>query len=179
MPDFRSLLSTIAALIAAGASVAGSLYLTLGLGLIACPLCFYQRTFAFAVLGVLILGVFSHARATGYVNVMALLPTIAGGVVAAFHTYLDMSGKLVCPKGIFEIGTTAQQSLASFVLIAICLFPDLVRDVRTKRVSIATVAASVILGGAFAYGCIVTSPAPTMPPVEKRPLMCHPPVSPT
>ena len=38
------------------ASVAGSLYLSLGLGLIACPLCFYQRTFAFAVLGVLILG---------------------------------------------------------------------------------------------------------------------------
>ena len=42
--------------------------------------------------------------------------------------------------------------------------------------SIAAVAWSVILGGAFAYGCIVSSPAPSMPPPEKRPFICHPPV---
>ena len=44
----RASLATVAALIAAAISVAGSLYLSLGMGLIACPLCFYQRTFAFA-----------------------------------------------------------------------------------------------------------------------------------
>jgi disulfide bond formation protein DsbB len=173
----RQSLPTVAALVAALVSVAGSLYLSLGMGLIACPLCFYQRTFAFAVLGVLILGVFTGARDTGYVNLMAFLPAVAGGVVAAFHTYLDGTGKLVCPKGIFGIGTTAQQSLVSFVLILGCLAPGLVTDVRRRGVSVAAVAGSVLLGGLFAYGCIVSSPAPSMPPAEKRPLICHPPVS--
>jgi len=168
---------TFAALIAAAASVGGSLYLSLGLGLIACPLCFYQRTFAFAVLGVLILGVFTRARESTFVHLMALLPTIAGGVVAAFHTYLEASGKLICPKGLFGIGSTAQQSLASFVLILICLIPGLAVDVSKKSVSVGAAALSAVLGVAFAYGCIVSSPAPSMPPVEKRPLMCHPPVS--
>jgi len=168
---------TFAALIAAIASVAGSLYLSLGLGLIACPLCFYQRAFAFAVLGVLILGVLIRARESNFVNLMALLPTVAGGVVAAFHTYLEASGKLICPKGLFGIGSTAQQSLASFVLILICLMPALAIDVRRKGVSIGAIAFATILGAASAYGCIVSSPGPSMPPVEKRPLMCHPPVS--
>jgi len=165
---------TLAALVAAAASVAGSLYLSLGLGLIACPLCFYQRTFAFAVLGVLLIGVFTRARESNCVNLMALVPTIGGGVVAAFHTYLDMSGKLICPKGLFDVGSTAQQSLASFVLILICLMPALVIDVRKKSVSIGAIAFATILGAASAYGCIVSSPAPSMPPVEKRPLMCYP-----
>jgi disulfide bond formation protein DsbB len=177
MSDSRPPFSTIAALIAAAVSVAGSLYLTLGLGLIACPLCFYQRTFAFAVLGVLVLGVFTRARETPYVNLMALVPTVAGGIVAAFHTYLDMSGKLVCPKGILDIGSTAQQSLASFLLILACLIPGLVFDVRKRGVSVAAVILGVALGAGSAYGCIVSSPAPSMPPPEKRPLMCHPPVS--
>jgi disulfide bond formation protein DsbB len=165
-------------LIAAAVSVAGSLYLSLGMGLIACPLCFYQRTFAFAVLGVLILGVFTGARETAYVNIMAFLPAVAGGLVAAFHTYLEATGKLVCPKGIAGIGSTAQQSLASFVLILLCLLPGLVVDIRRKGLSVAPVGWSLLLGGAFAYGCIVSAPAPSMPPAEKRPFICHPPESP-
>jgi disulfide bond formation protein DsbB len=173
----RPLLPTLAALIAAFVSVLGSLYLSLGLGLIACPLCFYQRSFAFAVLGVLILGVCTRARETPYVNLMALLPTLAGGFVAAFHTYLDMSGQLVCPKGLFGIGSTAQQSLASFAIVLVCLVPGLGMDVARKGISMASISWSVLLGGLFAYGCVVSSPAPSMPPVEKRPLMCHPPVS--
>ena len=35
---------------------AGSLYLSLGMGLKACPLCFYQRTFVMAALAVLLVG---------------------------------------------------------------------------------------------------------------------------
>ena len=177
MPESTSRPSvpTVAALIAAAVSVAGSLYLSLGMKLIACPLCFYQRTFAFAALGILMLGVFTRARDTAYVNLMAFLPTVAGGLIAAFHTYLDGTGRLICPKGISGFASTAQESLASFALILVCLIPGLAQDVRRKGLSIAAVAWSVILGGAFAYGCIVSSPAPSMPPPEKRPFICHPP----
>lgn len=173
MPPSRPPLPMIAATVAALASVTGSLYLSLGLGLIACPLCFYQRTFAFAVLGVLLVGVCTRAWETQYVNLMALLPAVAGAVVAAFHTYLDMSGKLVCPKGLFGVGTTAQQSLASFVLILACLLPGLAQDVRRGVVKVAAVGWVIVVGGAFAFGCVVSSPAPSVVPPEKRPLMCH------
>jgi disulfide bond formation protein DsbB len=175
MSDSRPSLPTAAALVAAAVSVGGSLYLSLGMGLIACPLCFYQRAFAFAALGALILGVFTRARDTGYVNLMAFLPAVAGGLVAAFHTYLEATGKLVCPKGIAGIGTTPQQSVASFVLILVCLLPGLALDVRRKGLSVASVGWSLLLGGAFAYGCIVSSPPPRMPPPDIRPLTCHPP----
>jgi disulfide bond formation protein DsbB len=178
MTHTRPTVPTLAALVAALVSVAGSLYLSLGMRLIACPLCFYQRTFAFAVLGILVLGVFTRARETAYVNLMALLPTVAGGLIAAFHTYLEAAGRLICPKGIAELGSTAQQSLASFILILTCLLPGLAIDIRRKGLSAAPVGWSLLLGGVFAYGCIVSSPAPTMPPPDKRPLMCHPPESP-
>ena len=93
---------------------------------------------------------------------MAFLPAVAGGIVAAFHTYLDGTGRLICPKGILGVGTTAQQSLASFVLIVACLVPGLAQDLRRKAFSMAALAWSVILGGLFAYGCVVSSPAPSM-----------------
>ena len=175
MSESRPALPTVAALVAALVSVAGSLYLSLGMGLIACPLCFYQRTFAFAVLGVLILGVFTRARESGYVNLMAFLPAVAGGLVAAFHTYLEATGKLVCPKGIAGFGSAPQQSLAAYVLILACLVPGLAIDMRRKGMSVAPVGWSLLLGGAFAYGCLVSAPAASMPPAEKRPFMCHPP----
>jgi Disulfide bond formation protein DsbB len=177
MTPVRPSYPTVAALVAAAISVTGSLYLSLGMGLIACPLCFYQRTFAFAVLGVLMVGVFTRAHETAFVNLMAFVPTVAGGLVAAFHTYLDMTGKLVCPKGMFGIGTTAQQSLVSFVLILACLVPGLVMDVRRKGLSLGPVVWGTLLGGAFAYGCIVSSPAPNMPPPEKQPFICHLPTT--
>jgi Disulfide bond formation protein DsbB len=176
-PISRPPLPTMAALVAVAVSVAGSLYLSLGMGLIACPLCFYQRAFAFAVFGVLILGVFTRAWQTGYVNLMAFLPAMAGGVIAAFHTYLDGTGRLICPKGILEIGTTAQQSLASFLLIVACLVPGLGQDLRRKTISAAAVGGSILLGGAFAYGCIVSSPPPRMPPPDIMDKICHPPTA--
>src|SRR5262245_32680081 len=96
---------TAAALVAAVASVGGSISLTLGLGLIACPLCLYQRAFAVAVLGVLFLGLVTKARDTGFVNLLAFLPAVIGGLIAAWHTALDASGQQVCPHGVFGLGT--------------------------------------------------------------------------
>jgi disulfide bond formation protein DsbB len=44
------------ALLVAAAAAAGSLYLSLEMGLKACALCFYQRAFAFGLVGVLLTG---------------------------------------------------------------------------------------------------------------------------
>ena len=178
MSASRPSLPTLAALLVTAACVAGSLYLSVGMKLIACPLCFYQRAFAFAALGVLILGVFTRARETGYVNLMAFLPAVAGGLIAAFHTYLEATGKLVCPKGVGGIGSAPQQSLAAFVLILVCLVLGLALDIRRKGLAVAAVGWSLLLGGAFAYGCIVSAPPSRMPPPDLRPYICHPPDNP-
>jgi disulfide bond formation protein DsbB len=167
---------TATALAAAIASVGGSFSLTLGLGLIACPLCLLQRAFAVAVLGILFLGLVTKIRDTGLVNLLAFLPTMIGTLIAAWHTVLDVTGQQICPSGVLGLGTTAQQSLASYVLILAALVPGLWMDLRAGKVSISTVIWTMLLGGALAFACIVTTPPPEMPVTELRSRVCHPPV---
>src|SRR5262245_40667214 len=107
------------ALLVALAAVAGSLWLSLGMKLKACPLCFYQRSFAMGVLGILAIGVLTGARYRGVLEVLALAPAIAGVGVAAYHVYLEVTGKLECPGGIMAMGTAPQQSLAILTLLAL------------------------------------------------------------
>jgi disulfide bond formation protein DsbB len=168
---------TSAALVAALASVGGSFALTLGLGLIACPLCLLQRAFAVAVLGILFLGLATKARDTGLVNLLAFLPAVVGGLIAGWHTVLDVTGRQVCPNGVLGLGTTAQQSLASYVLILAALLPDVMIDVRNRQVSVAAVGWTMVLGAGLAFACIATTPPPEMPVPELRSRVCHPPVS--
>src|SRR5688572_8973653 len=97
------------ALLFSAVAVAGSLYLSLGLGLVACPLCFYQRTFAFALVGLLGVGLLLPDRRPGRLCVLALPLAVGGLGVAAFHTYLAVSGTLECPLGIADIGTAPAQ----------------------------------------------------------------------
>src|SRR5436309_3284658 len=112
------------ALLVALVALAGSLWLSLGMHLKACPLCFYQRTFVMGVVGVLVMGLLTGARHSGYVSLLAL-PLAAGGVaVAGFHEYLEATGKLECPKGIADLGTAPQQSLAAFALLFLVLLVD-------------------------------------------------------
>lgn len=172
----RSTRFTALAFAAALASVGGSITLTLGLGLIACPLCLYQRAFAVAVLGTLGLGLMTKARDTGLVNLLAFLPTVIGGLIAAWHTVLDLSGQQVCPNGVLGLGTTAQQSLGSYLLILAALLPGLMIDVKAGHVTAAAVGWTTILGGALAVGCIVSAPPPEMPVLDLRSRVCHPPV---
>ena len=54
------MLFPLLALIVAIATAAGSLYLTLELGHKTCMLCFYQRAFAFALVGVLASGLLNQ-----------------------------------------------------------------------------------------------------------------------
>src|SRR5688500_14959474 len=77
-------------------AVAGSLYLSMGMKLKACPLCFYQRSFAMGVAAVLAMGLPTGRRQAGLLTLV--LPMIVAGLgVAGFHVYLEIAGKLECP----------------------------------------------------------------------------------
>ncbi|OAI39178.1 hypothetical protein AYO40_05950 [Planctomycetaceae bacterium SCGC AG-212-D15] len=147
-------LNLIVALIA----VAGSLYLTLGMGLQACPLCLYQRTFVISVAGVLGVGMLARVRPSGALTLLAL-PLAAGGAgVGAFHVYLQHVGKLECPFGIFGWGTAPEQALAIQALLLLALLADVVG----KR-AILPMLGCVALGAAFALACIRTAPPAKQP----------------
>ena len=82
----RTLLA-LAALVAAVATV-GSLYFSLGLGLVPCELCWYQRILMYPL--VVVLGVASLDERPGVYR--SALPLSLGGLgVAAYHTVLQVS----------------------------------------------------------------------------------------
>src|SRR3979411_506515 len=88
------------ALLVSVLAVIGSLALSLGLGLRACPLCFYQRTFAMRVAAVLAMGLLMRLRRTGGLSLLALPLALGGLGVALFHVSLEWNGTLECPKGL-------------------------------------------------------------------------------
>src|SRR5262245_2466312 len=102
---------TWAALVVSAAALAGSLFLSLGMSLKACPLCFYQRTFAMSLVGVLGIGLLTGAGRGARLALLALPLAAAGLGVALFHVSLEVAGTLECPLGILGIGTAPQQSL--------------------------------------------------------------------
>src|SRR5262249_12993545 len=111
---------TWAALVVALIGLAGSLFLSLGMSLKPCPLCFYQRTFMMSVVGVLGLGLLTRAGAR-WLSLLVLPLAVAGLGVALFHVYLETAGKLECPEGVLGWGTAPQQSLAVFVVLTALL----------------------------------------------------------
>ena len=182
-----TVLALIAALVASLGSAALSLDLppvtigdqqvTLTRNLKACPLCFYQRTFAFGTLGVLFIGLLTKARRTGAIGVIALPLAIAGVGIAGWHAWLEYDGKLECPKGLLEIGTAPQQSLAALGILTLLLLADSVRNTAGESYGVPTVLMALILGGAMAFGCIKTMPPVATPPkeaYEKPPDGCRP-----
>jgi disulfide bond formation protein DsbB len=146
---------TWVALLLAAVATAGSLYLSMGLGLDACPFCFYQRSFAMAVLA---------------------LPLAAAGLgVAVFHIRAEAMGKLECPLGILDLGSAPQQSLAALGLLTVVLL----LDAGSRRIGGGWLAgaAGLVLGALLAAGCIVSSPKPKVPdkPYDGPPKVCRPP----
>jgi disulfide bond formation protein DsbB len=161
----------LAPLLVALAGTWGSLYLSLGLGLKACPLCFYQRTFIMSMLAVLVMG-WLVERTQGELYCLLCVPLAIGGLaVAAFHEYLVLAGKLECPLGIFGVGTAPAQSLAVFAALAVVV----VWGGSRKTIWIPL---GVLLGIVLAWGCITS--APPMPPPPSQPYdkpldICRPP----
>src|SRR5918911_608496 len=113
-----------AALAVAVVGLAGSLYLSLGMHLKACPLCFYQRTFMMALVAVLGVGLLAGAARPGRLALLALPLAVAGLGVALFHVWLEVRGKLECPAGVLGLGTAPQQSLVVFALVFALLLLD-------------------------------------------------------
>ena len=153
------------------AAIAGSLYLSLGQGLTACALCFYQRAFAFALFAVLGMGLATLGEQRRRLIVIGLPLAVGGLGVAGFHTYLVLSGMLECPAGIAGLGSAPVQSLVIYVLILGALVYGFLSDIQANGVAPTLLALG--LGGAIAYGSIVANPAA---PVPKEPYPADQPI---
>ena len=162
----------ILATLIAAAATGGSLWLSIGMKLKACPLCFYQRTFVMAVAGMLITGLL--ARVERRTLCLLAVPAAAAGFgVAGFHVWLEISGRLECPAGVMGIGTAPQQSAGLFGLLFVVLMAG-----AWRAVSSGAAAGTVILGALLAWGSIAS--APSLPPAPAKPYgtpldMCRPP----
>jgi Disulfide bond formation protein DsbB len=160
-------------------AVGGSLWFTLGMQLKPCPLCYYQRSFAMAAAAVLFVGLFSAASRSNPVSLFALPCAAAGAGIAGWHVYLEYLGKLECPKGILDIGTAPQQSVAALGLLLFLLIIDALRIRVTGGSRILGVLFGLIAGAGMTYGCFVSvlpMPQPPDKPYEKKdPDICRPP----
>jgi len=172
----RDMLGWIALVISVVA-VAGSLWLSIGLALKACPLCLYQRAFAMSALAVLAVGRLTSVAESLSATLLALPAAVAGTAVSVFHVYLETIGRLECPAGLLGIGTAPQQSLSVLALLsAILLFAASTGP--TRRASPRLVAATIAMGLLLAAGAVAS--APPMPPspakaYDQPPDVCRPP----
>ena len=72
----------------AAVATAGSLWFSLGLGLVPCELCWYQRILMYPL--VVVLGVAALERRPGVWRTVVPLSTL-GTLVAAYHSYLQVT----------------------------------------------------------------------------------------
>jgi hypothetical protein len=103
---------------------------------------------------------------------------VAGFGVAAFHVFLELTGKLECPSGVMGIGTAPQQSLT---VLAVLLAAVVVGVLWSRNAGVSLwppLAGSVVLGLLLAWGSVKSSPPmpPTPTKAYETPLdMCRPP----
>jgi len=161
-------------------ALAGSLWLSIGMALKACPLCFYQRTFVMGVVAVLGVGMLASARHRAVLPALALPLAVAGLTVAAFHVALELQGKLECPAGVMGAGTAPQQSLAALTVLTLLVARGAVRAGRAGESGFATLAGA-LLGVLLGVASILSAPPmpPAPPKAYETPLdMCRPPFVP-
>jgi len=168
----------VAAIVLAALAAGGSVILSVGLGLKACPLCFYQRSFVFGVAGVLAMGFLAGAR-PGLPSLLALPLGAAGFGVAVFHNYLELAGKLECPQGLGGLGTAPQQSIiATGLVLALLVGGASVGGQAASSGRARNIAAALLIGAvAAALGIASAPPLPSAPakPYETPFDMCRPP----
>jgi disulfide bond formation protein DsbB len=162
-------------------AAAGSLWLSVGMGLKACPLCFYQRTFVMGVVAVLGIGLLTGPGHRQVLNLLALPLALAGLGVAAFHVFLELTGQLECPGGILGLGTAPQQSLAVLALLFLLVLVGVARSGLIGAGRGLAILAALVMGLLLAWACVVS--VPPMPPAPTKaydtPLeICRPPYRP-
>lgn len=171
-PNTRSTLFLTSAIQIAAVGTAGSVFLSMGLGLKACPLCFYQRSFVMAVLAVLTLGRYLERSRPGLICLLSVPLAWAGFGVAAFHEYLVVTKVLECPPGVFGFGTAPEQSLIVFFFLASDVTVGAWFGRReSERQGTRTILFAVLLGFALAAACVKSSP-----PLPKVPAAAYDPV---
>jgi disulfide bond formation protein DsbB len=147
----------------------------------ACPLCFYERTFALSTFGVLVIGLCTKAWRSGALGLLALPLAMGGLGVAVFRVYLEWKGTLECPGGIGNVGSAPKQSLAILSVLVILLGLDSLRNRVAGQFGLPTWIGSIVLGLLFAFCAVASSPPLLKPPdepynAEKQPLdTCRPP----
>jgi hypothetical protein len=167
-----------AALTLALAGLAGSLFLSWGMGLKACPLCFYQRTFMMSLVAVLGMGLLAGVVRPDRLGLLALPLATAGLGVALFHVSLEVRGRLECPQGLLGLGTAPQQSLALFAILFVLLLIDVLRGLPRGW---GALAGAVVLGGLLAAASSTSNPPMQRPAPEvyaRPPDVCRPPQAP-
>lgn len=167
-----------AALAAAVITAAGSLALTLVDQKQACPLCFYQRSFALALVTLLGLGLLSDTLRGGRLAVLALPLALGGLGVAAFHVSLEARDILECPAGLFNVATAPKQSLALFVVLTVLLAGGVGAGLKAREVSPLATILAIVLGGGLVWASISANPKlpdPPTKPYSAPPSVCRPP----
>ncbi len=144
-----------AAFVTAVVTVAGSLALTLVDNKQACPLCFYQRTFALGLVAVLGQGLLSVAVPSSRLAVLALPLAIGGLGVAAFHVSLETRNILECPTGLFDVLTAPKQSLAMFAILTIVLAAGVWNGMKARQVSPLASVLALALGGGLVWASAI------------------------
>jgi hypothetical protein len=180
---FRMSVWTWLAVLVSSLGVAGSLGYSTAQGLIACPLCIYQRAFMMAVSCILIVGgLLANVRPTWRLSLVALVAGVSGLGVAGWHVYLEAAGKLECPVGQFGLGTIPQQSLAAFVLLCLLLTLDVVSGPRASAGAesgsgVGALVPVVIIGVITAVGAVRSAlPIPLTDDLKQGELrICRPP----
>lgn len=166
------------ALVCAAVAAAGSVWLTIGMELKACTLCFYQRTYAFSLLAVLAVGLVGRAFRPGLASLVALPLAVAGLAVAAFHTSLEYRGILECPTGVFGLGSAPQQSLSIFLVITVLLLLDVIQSWSRGLVGVGGLLLALVLAAGMGWASCRTNPplpkAPAQPYPDKLDI-CRPP----
>ncbi|MFQ3650355.1 MAG: disulfide bond formation protein B [Gemmataceae bacterium] len=165
----------LALAVALGTSV-GSVVLSLGLQLAACPLCYYQRSFAFASLGVLgvglITGMQQHICLAGLVLPLAL----TGLLLAGYHASLEARGKMECPLGLTQTLTAPQESVLAFVVLSGLLVTCTLSEDKPGGGWVA-IALAALLAVVLAVSSVasVAMPAPPKPETyQSPPKTCRP-----
>jgi disulfide bond formation protein DsbB len=103
----------VAVTLVAGVATAGSLYFSLGLGLVPCTLCWYQRILMYPL--VVVAGVAAvEARAGVWRTVLPL--SLGGTAVAAYHVYLQERPAAAGTCGIGQSCAAVQYPMAGGVL---------------------------------------------------------------
>lgn len=166
-------LLTWLALVIAALGVFGTIWLSLGMKLIPCPLCYYQRTFVMSAFGVLAAGMLSPLRSSPLITLLALPLALAGVTVAADHVQREGRGLLECPLGILELGTAPQQSLALLAALSVVLILEMLR--RRQELGLASLVGAVVLGGCLGFASTKSAAPPAIPPAPEPLIGCRPP----